>query len=509
MKYLLDSVQMKAADRYTIEVKKIPSISLMERAARAAAEEISKLYQGHGEILVVCGSGNNGGDGFAAARFLKERGYRVRVVFVGKKEKRTIETSAQWDLCEKAKIKIQTEIGDAIFAVVADAVFGIGLSREVTGEYAEVIKRMNALGGIHVAIDIASGISADTGAKLGTAFRADYTITFAYGKLGQFLYPGADYSGKVIVRDIGIKGPKEARREYVRTYGKNAIRKHLPARAKHSNKGTYGKALIVAGSPGMAGAAYLAGLAAYRSGAGLVRIYTAAANRVVLQELLPEAILTTYEDGSFDGAALSECIKWADYIAAGCGLGTGVTSAEMIRRLLQEATCPMILDADGLNILSQHKDWIYGYRGSGLILTPHLKEMSRLTGQEVGAIASNLIKTAADFSKTYGVICVLKDSHTVVTAKEGPAYLNLSGTPAMAKAGAGDVLTGILLGLCCNHLEIQEAARLGVYLHGKSGELAAKRTGEYGILAREIADAAPIVIQKNSSVGEKKHGSNE
>ena len=153
----------------------------------------------------------------------------------------------------------------------------------------------------------------------------------------------------------------------------------------------------------------------------------------------------------------------------------------------------MILDADGLNILSQHKDWIYGYRGSGLILTPHLKEMSRLTGQEVGAIASNLIKTAADFSKTYGVICVLKDSHTVVTAKEGPAYLNLSGTPAMAKAGAGDVLTGILLGLCCNHLEIQEAARLGVYLHAgyyeiQSGLCSYTDGSDYREMGRDVSE---------------------
>jgi len=496
MKYLLDSSSMKEADRHTIEDKNVPSLDLMENAASAAAEEIILRYSGKGRILVVCGSGNNGGDGLAVSRLLKKQHYRVEAAFVGSPEKATAETKAQLNKCREAGVDIYDTIRRNTYDVVVDAVFGIGLCRNIEGKYADIIRKMNDIRALKFAVDISSGISADTGNVLGIAFKADYTVTFAYGKIGQFRNPGAEYCGKVIIRDIGIRGTKEAEASYVRTFRRKDIERLLPERKRDSNKGTFGKALVIAGSKNMAGAAFLTALAAYRTGAGLVRIYTPEANRVILQTLLPEAIVTTYDGVCTDDDSLSSSIEWADFIAAGPGMGTSDESQAIICRLLQQSSCPLVIDADGLNILSLHPDWLETRNSKYVIVTPHPGEMARLTKLTVPDIKNSFLKTADEFARHFRAACVLKDANTYVASPDRSGYLNLSGSSSMAKAGSGDVLTGIILGLLCSGMEPYDAAELGVYIHGLCGEEAASSYGEYSVLGRELADAAGIVLRK-------------
>ena len=496
MKYLLGSAAMKEADRHTIEDKGIPSLDLMENAARAAAEEIALRYTGKGRILVVCGSGNNGGDGLAVARLLHRQHYRTEAAFVGNPDKATAETKAQLSKCKDAGVDIYDTIRRNTYDVVVDAVFGIGLCRNVEGRYAEIINKMNSIRALKFAIDISSGISADTGDVLGTAFMADYTVTFAYGKIGQFRNPGSGYCGRVIIKDIGIHGTKEAELSYIRTFRHKDIARLLPKRSPYSNKGTFGKALIIAGSRNMAGAAYMSALAAYRMGAGLVRVYTAQENRVILQTLLPEAILTTYESGNSNAGITSSCIEWADFIAAGPGLGMSPESESIIAQLMSQAPCPLVIDADGLNILGRHPEWLENRVSGKVIITPHPGEMARIARLSVSDVLDSFIKTADDFALMHNVICVLKDSSTYVASPGRSGYLNLSGSSSMAKAGSGDVLTGIILGLLCNGMEPCDAAELGVYIHGLCGEETASVLGEYSPLGRELADAVSEVLRK-------------
>lgn len=297
MRFLPDGDSMKAADKDTIENLGIPSLELMERAARSCIDSMKKEKLDFTDVLIVCGSGNNGGDGFAIARLLKEEGCAVTVFMAGNPAHLSAECRYQWKLFESIGGSIRDHYPDGIYSLIIDAIFGVGLSREVTGHYREVIEWMNEASGTKVAVDIPSGINAGNGCVLGIAFRADYTVTFQVEKIGLIFYPGKEYAGKVTVTDIGIslrtmeKNKNIAylpdREEYIRM---------LPDRPEDSNKGTYGRLLVIAGSKGMSGAAFLNAMAAYRMGAGLVQIYTEESNRIILQALLPEAIITTYTE---------------------------------------------------------------------------------------------------------------------------------------------------------------------------------------------------------------------
>lgn len=503
MKILADSSQMKNCDNNTIEHFKVPSAALMERAALAVVWELERRKVNCGRCLVVCGPGNNGGDGLAIARLLHQRGSQVTAALPWEPEKATSETARQLEIVKQYQIPIVSEIPEEEFDVVVDAIFGIGLSREIAGPWRERIGFMNQMGGYKTAVDIPSGVSADSGQVLGCSFQADLTVTFAYAKPGLLMYPGASMAGDVVVKDIGID--RFSWLDQCPTFFccEDEDLKLLPKREPHSHKGSFGKTLVVAGKHNMAGAAYFSGKASARCGCGLVKIFTEERNRAIIQQLFPEAILATYGEAGDTGRQssgdvgmqetqeeLSANMEWADVIVAGPGLGTGETARQMVRLALLEGTKPMILDADALNILAEHPEWLKQHK-SPVIVTPHLGEMTRLTGKPVDEIQKNLLEVAGTFANAYNVICILKDARTVTALPKGQRYINTSGNAGMATAGSGDVLTGILAGLMAQGMEAEEAAPLGVYLHGRAGDAACRRRGSYGTLASDILEGIP------------------
>lgn len=276
--------------------------------------------------------------------------------------------------------------------------------------------------------------------------------------------------------------------EYTET--DRSILKQLPVRKNRSNKGTYGKVLCIAGSKNMAGAAYLCAYAAYRSGAGLVRVFTPEENRVIIQSLLPEAVLTTFDTKAPDEALLTEALAWADTAAIGPGLGKEPWALHLVERTLLEYEKPLVVDADGLNLLSGHMEWL-GARKGPLILTPHVGEFARLTGKKIPDILSAVPPSASQFAKRHGCVCVLKDAPTAVADETGACYVNTTGNNGMSTGGSGDVLTGIIAGLLAQKTDALTAARLGVWLHGRAGDLAAEAEGVYGMLARHLIEYLP------------------
>lgn len=494
MRYLPNGKQMKEADRYTIEQLHVPSLKLMERAAAACVETIYEKNWDLSRICIVCGSGNNGGDGFAAARLLAQDGCRVTVVMAGNPSHLTEESAYQRKLLEETDVKFGDDFEEAEYSIIVDAVFGVGLSREVSGKYADIIRRMNQMSGRKLAVDIPSGISADTGAVLGEAFRADCTVTFQAEKLGLLLYPGKEYAGEMITADIGIsEKPMEGDIEVPYTLEPSEYRSLLPERKADSHKGSYGKVLMIAGSRGMSGAAYLNGLAAYRIGAGLVRLYTPEDNRMILQQQLPEAVITCYD--TYREEEVLSLLDWADVVCIGSGIGTGETAERILFSVLRNCRVPCVIDADGLNLLSGCQRMPEGLDALPAVVTPHMKEFARLTGNKVADIQKDRVKALKDFVSESGFTCVLKDARTLILSKGGRLCVNLSGCSAMAKAGSGDVLAGIIAGLLAQGLSRNDAAVLGTYLHGCGGEAAAKEMGSRSILAREIADSLGLVLK--------------
>ncbi len=509
MEYLVDSCQAKAIDTYTIVQTGIPSLVLMERASLAVAactEKIAASLSGKETcICSVCGSGNNGGDGIAAARILFGRGYNVTIVLACQREKMSEDGKRQLSIAEKMLVPVVNETDLRAYNIIIDALFGIGLSRDIQGHYAEWIQYMNeagANGSRIIAVDMPSGIHTDTGAVMGTAVRADATVTFGYVKLGMVFYPGASYAGRIFCEDIGFdrQAEKAAGLRYVTYTLKD--RECLPLRRPDSNKGTYGRVLVAAGSRNMAGAAYFSASAAYRMGAGLVTVYTSESNRTILQGLIPEAVLKTYHDDEPAMQILEDQIESSSVIVLGPGLGRSRTAESIVKTVMEKAVCPLVIDADALNILAEHPQWLASCQAPAAI-TPHLKELSRLTGHNIQCLKKNLVQVCEDFSQQNGVICIAKDARTIVVDGSESIYVNMSGNNGMSTGGSGDVLTGIIAGLCAQGMSLERASRLGVYLHGLAGDLAAERMGVHAMTASDILKAVPELL-KNIEEQQKK-----
>ncbi len=495
MRYLPNAAQMKEADQYTINELGIPSLDLMENAALSCVSAIEDLALDKRKVCIFCGAGNNGGDGFAIGRILHQKGYDVHVVFVGNREKCTFETSEQIRRYESCGRLTGNEIPNEEYSVIVDAIFGVGLSRNIEGHYKNVIEQMNQMSGIKVAVDIPSGISADNGEILGVAFHADITVTFQAEKIGITLYPGREYVGKIIVADIGISSESfQKDKDVACTFGKTEYKNLLPVRKENSHKGTYGKLLIVAGCKGMSGAAYLNAMSAYTIGAGLVQIYTVEENRIILQTLLPEAIITTYEN--YSEREIISLLDWADAVCIGSGIGTNQISQKILKKVLEHVEVPCVIDADGLNILSTHKWYLNKKKHGNFIITPHMKEMSRLTGNSIGEIIRDRIMITKKFAEKFDIICILKDARTITASLGMHTHMNFSGNSAMAKAGSGDVLTGVIGGLLAQGLSCMDAAVLGPYLHGKAGDYARKEKGSYSVLARDLIEQLCNVLRE-------------
>lgn len=496
MQLWVNAAQMKAADQYTIQKLEVPSLELMEHAAQACVQVLEDEKVDLSHVCVVCGSGNNGGDGFAIARILQNNRYSVETFCVGNPEHYTEETQEQMHRLQECGGKITYGMPqEDSYSVIIDAVFGVGLSRKVEGRYRQVIEQMNRMRGIKFAVDIPSGLSATTGCILGCAFKADYTVTFQLKKIGLELSQGRTMAGRVIVPDIGISTDSICEdQEIVRTAGKDIYRKMLPDRPEDSNKGTYGRLLVIAGSKGMAGAAYLNAHAAYMTGAGLVRIYTSSDNREILQTLLPEAIITTYEE--YNKEELLSLLTWADSVCIGSGLGMSRLSEKILKTVIEYVKVPCLIDADGLNLLAENNNYLNQMAERRFVITPHMKEMSRLTGTPVEELKADRIQILKDFISRYRITCVLKDSRTLIASEEKGIRMNLTGNSAMAKAGSGDVLAGVISGWMVQGKEAEDAAELGTYIHGLSGDLAKFEKGVYSVMARDLIEYISKALMK-------------
>lgn len=453
-------------DRTMIDTYGIPGLVLMEQAAAAVADEAEKLAH-NGKILVLCGKGNNGGDGWAAARILMMRGYDVKIGTVTTEYSgdaaanfRYFQTTKQYELLEENTSFFEKH-ADA--SVIIDGLFGTGLSREPSGLYGELIEKINAHPAAVVAVDIPSGVfGADGFAK--TAVRADVTVTFQYPKPGHYLFPGRELTGKLIIAPIGLCPDP-------RSPIAHADRCALPPRSANTNKGTYGRLLIAAGSKGMSGAAVLCTRAAIAAGTGLTYALCTAATANVLQLTVPEAIVHPGGEDvySVDPAALPKFTA----LAIGPGLGKTPDIYTLLTQLLP-LSAPKVVDADALNVMAEHTELFD--LAKNVVYTPHPAEFSRMTGMRTEAILRDPLKAAMEFAEVHQCVVLLKGATTVV-ADEKRAVLVTAGSPGMAKGGSGDVLTGVLGSLLAQGMDPFEAAYHAAYFCGKAGERAYEARG--------------------------------
>lgn len=485
MQYIVTKQEMKAIDAYSIEKFGIPGEVLMERAALEVAALVERVNTMKGRILVAVEGGNNGGDGLATARILLERGYQVDVYYVNGTVRESRQFEIQKGILQQMGVRLRKSVPSREYCVVVDGLFGVGLSRPIEGPQKKAIETLNQISGIKIAIDIPSGIDATTGEILGVAFRADYTVTFGLQKLGMYFLDGIDYCGKIICVNVGFpKAAVDHVKPKIYAYDETDLYR-LPKRINNSHKGTYGRVAVIAGSKNMSGAAFLCGKAAYSTGVGLVKIYTHESNRTIIQSQLPEAVMMTYDDYEGALACIEDAMNWASVIVVGPGLGVDITSERMLYELLMNAEVPLVVDADALTILSRNIE-LLDTAAVPIIMTPHMKEMSRLLNRSVEEILDNRFDLAKKFAKKMGVTLVLKDSKSIVTNGGEQIYINLQGNNGMSTGGSGDVLAGIIAGMLAGGLSLAEAAKMGTYVHCLAGDKAAQQKGMYAMLASDI-----------------------
>lgn len=489
MEQLLTAAQMRAADEATIE-SGISSRELMERAAKAALSVLKKDFD-TSLVLFLCGSGNNGGDGLAMARFFAQKGGLARVIYLGKlTESGAPDTSCMSEECAKQfsllppSVEICTDLKTDDATAAVDAVFGIGLTRPIQGRAAEAIIALRSTEIPVLALDIPSGIHADTGAILGTALPARQTVAIAAKKWGHMLYPGASFCGEITVADIGI---------YTENCNGYLVKKSdisdLPPRPARAHKGTFGRVLVIGGCVGMSGAGFLAAKAAMRAGAGLVEIFAPTENRIIYQTQLPEALLTLYDPEQFDEGLLLSALSRADAVAIGMGLSQSEAARRIVTCTLANATAPLIADADALNLIANDPALLalcYG-RTHPTVLTPHLGEMSRLSGLPIAELTADMPRNALLYAKNSGTVLVMKDARTVVSNGER-LFLNSYGNSGMATGGSGDVLAGVIASFAAQGASPTDAARLGVLVHALAGDAAAASYGNRGMIASDIIE---------------------
>lgn len=501
MKYILNAAQMRAFDKDTINNHHIPSLVLMERAAMACFDKISKLFSTKAKIGIFAGCGNNGGDGVAIGRLLHLAGYEVSILLLGNPNKYSDSLNEEIAIAASYKVKILSAASFGLTATLSDfdncsllvdAILGIGQKREVTGDFAQAVAYINNSSAQVLAVDIPTGYDTDTGSSLGPCVFADYTITFSYMKKGLILSDCALHCGQLTVADVGIYedfGPKDFKSQLL----DDDILFLLPKRPKAANKGSQGKVLIIAGSQTIYGACYLSAAAALITGSGLVRIYTHTNNIVSIQQALPEAMYTGYT--SFDEEELTSLLKWADTILIGPGLSTSDLANNILCSCLNHVSVPIVIDADGINLTAQHLTLLdkLTEKGIPVVLTPHLKEMERLTGLPLNEINKNMENTALDFVKKHPVTLVLKNYTTLITGDKCNFFCT-SGNEGLATPGSGDVLAGIIASFLGQGLSSQKAACLGAYVHGLSGRKASEIKGTQGLLARDIISMLPTIM---------------
>lgn len=484
MEEIILGSDMKKVDSYTINRLGVPSLVLMERAALGVYEEVIGLCGKDARILIVCGVGNNGADGIALSRMLKIAGYTVDVHIVDGLDKGTEEFHKQLQIIANIQVNKVEQFDVKEYNVIIDAIFGLGLNKEVRGRFYNCIDAVNSSKAVKIAVDIPSGLCSNTGKILGIAVKADYTVTFGRKKAGLVINDGPDYTGRLITKEIGFPDAAYGGINKYFAYERKDI-SLLPKRRENSNKGTYGKLLVIAGEKNMSGAAFLVSKAAYRTGVGLVRIFSVEDNREILQTLIPEAVLTTYVPEADNIHLLESVIRHADAIVAGPGLGTEPAAEILVKHALLSKK-KIVLDADALNIIANNEE-LTGLYHSGVIITPHIGEMSRLTGLSAGEVKDNIIPVCSDYASKHGITCVLKDAKSVI-CNGSEIFINILGNSGMAVAGSGDVLAGIIGGLLASGFPTDKAGAFGACLHGLAGDIIADKTGKNALMATDIIE---------------------
>jgi len=492
---ILPVEKIREADAYTILHEPIADIDLMERAAMACFYWLIKNVSHDRQVLVFCGTGNNGGDGLAIARMMAQKGYRTRVYITGPAGK--LSPGARINLerlqqvshvtCSFIKEKSELPAIDPASDILIDALFGSGLSKEIKGFPAAVIGHINSSKAVTIAIDVPSGLYCDLSVKSlrnPAIVRADHTLTFAPPKLCFFFPENNPYAGQWHLLDIGILEEFIEQASTKNFYtDREEVRRILKPRNKFAHKGHFGHALLFCGSKGKMGAAVLAARGCIRSGAGLTSLHVPQSGNTILQTAVPGAMLVL--DPEADILTSVPDLSSYSAIGAGPGIGQDMQTQKMIKLLIQNAAGPLVMDADALNILGENKTWI-GFVPKGSIFTPHPREFERIAGKSSDDFDRN--HRQREFSVKYGVYVVLKGAFTAISTPEGRCWFNSTGNPGMATGGSGDVLTGMITGLLAQGYTPFESCLLGAYLHGLAGDLAAESLGYEALMADDIID---------------------
>lgn len=501
---LVSADEMRALDRLTIERYGTPGHVLMERAGRGATQALldvfSHLRRKGRRALICAGRGNNGGDGFVMARLLRRRDVRTEVVLLGRAAEVTGDALRNLEAYRRAhgaihEVTVTAELdrlADRLDGadVVIDAIFGTGLSSEVRGLQAAAIELINASGVPVFAVDIPSGLNADTGQPLGTAIEAEATATFGFAKIGQVLYPGARLCGRLAVVDIGL-APEAIAEQPPKTalLDAAAVARFIPLRQADTHKGDCGHVLVIAGSFGKTGAAQLVSRAAARVGAGLVTLVGPVSLYPIYAAGVLEAMTDALPDDGgrirFDEMRLRDLVAGKTAVVIGPGIGTHDDARRVVNWLLLHAGVPIVLDADALTCITADLRALREARGP-VLLTPHPGEMARLLGTNAAAIQADRVGNARRFAVAHRCILILKGARTVIASPSGWAWVSPTGNPGMASGGMGDALSGILGGLLGQRVAAAEAAQLGVYLHGMAADRVAAAGGEIGLLASDV-----------------------
>jgi NAD(P)H-hydrate epimerase len=515
---ILSAAQMREADRAAIEDIGLPSLVLMENAGRqvVAAMEAGFEEQLNGRVAVLCGRGNNGGDGFVVARTLLQRGIDATVFVIGALSEVRGDARTNLDILGRLGVTV-VEINDeqswelhfseiSKCSLIVDAIFGTGLSAPVSGMMETVIADINAAEIPIVSIDIPSGLSADTPNLIGDCIDASMTVTLAAPKLPLVLPPGEAFAGDVVIADIGIPyeliealdGP------HVELLTPEQLRALVEPRAVDAHKGDFGRVTLVSGSRGKTGAAYLAAMGALKSGAGLVTAAVPSSCLPIVASMAPEFMTEPLEEageGVIGAAALGRVLALThDVIACGPGLGRTPGVGEFVRGLLDRATVPLVLDADAVTMLgAASPGGLLGREERDVIITPHPGEMAGLLGVSVEEVQANRLRVASDFATTHGVHVVLKGHRTVIATPAGRVFINPTGNPGMATGGTGDVLTGMIAAWLAQLLDAEAACRLAVFLHGAAGDLAEAAEGQVGMTAMDLLSRVPEAL--NALIG--------
>lgn len=497
---IFNTEQIRRLDQATIQEKGITSIALMEQASRAFCQWFTEQFPNrNSKIYVLCGTGNNGGDGLAISRLLAGDFYEVfpfQLQFGTTKSPDNLENLKRLELAS-AKKMVEINEGESFptipaGAVIIDAVFGSGLSRPVTGYWADFFQHINQLDATRVAVDIPSGMFADS-PTTGVSIHADWTFSFEMPKLGFFFAENQHRVGQWAFGSIGLsEGFIENEPTNIHLLDEKTVKPLLRQRHRHDHKGSFGHALLVAGSYGKIGAAILAARACLRSGAGLVTVHAPKCGYEILQIAIPEAMVSV-DEHQFAITDLQEDLGKFKVIGVGCGVGTNELTAHSLADLLRRTNVPLVLDADALNLLAGHPDF-FKFLPKNSILTPHPKEFERMFGPSANEFERHALQLRK--AKELGVFLILKGANTAIATPEGTCFFNNTGNPGMATGGSGDVLTGILTGLLAQGYSRLEASQLGVYLHGLAGDLAMHDLQQEALLASDITEHLGIAFKQ-------------